>query len=542
MIPLLLCLLMSLQAAFGASLEASLPVQELTVGQTVELTVQLTDGQGTGLPDVAHGSGLAVDYQSQGQSVVSVNFQTTRIRRYTYTVSGLTEGLHQLGPITLQVGGQELAVAPVQITVRPRSAAQRSAHDLSVGLSNPAPYVGEVVLYEMRYQRTVDIHARSFELPEFDGFLQDKRVEPEGREYRLEEGGQVAMVEEFWVPLVASGQGERAISPAMLTLQIAEKAPRNGRYNPFFDRTPLRTERLASERLAVEVRPLPEAGRPADFSGLVGTFVLSARPSVREVALGGSVTVDVVLEGNGALTGFELPPLPPESGLRAYDDSPELTAALEEGAYVSRFRQRRAVVPDREGTLVLPSIDLSVFDPAAGAYVRLQTEPVEITVTPGEAAGEVARFSGEEVDRRAEVAALADDILPAPSAARVGDATLSAAWPWALLLGLTPLLGWAGLVGSGLRTRKAEDPRAALRARLGQLPEGDGERLAALEQLFRAAAAARLGIAPPAVDRAALGPLGADAVTLYADLEAARYGGLDVGDVEARVRAFVEAL
>ena len=60
----------------------------------------------------------------------------------------------------------------------------------------------------------------------------------------------------------------------MLMLQIAGEGAVNGRYK-FLDRTPLRTERLASERLAVEVR-LPEAAALPTLR-VVGTFALSAR-------------------------------------------------------------------------------------------------------------------------------------------------------------------------------------------------------------------------------------------------------------------------
>ena len=541
MIAALLMLLLAVAPALAADLAASLPVSELTVGQTVELEVQLTDGEANGLPDVPHGPGLAVAFQAQGQSVVSVNFQTTRIVRYTYTVTALSEGIHQLGPITQAVRGGTLRVEAARVKVAPRSAAQRASHDLTVSLSDDHPFVGEVIAYHLQYRRTQDIHGRSFELPDFDGFLQDKSVEPQGRETQVEEGGQLATVEEFWVPLVATGLGPRQISPALLTLQIPEARPRRDRrFDPFFDRTPVRTERLASDSLRPTVRPLPEAGRPADFSGLVGTFSLEVQPSTRQVPLGGSVTVEVVLTGSGALSGYALPALPPDSGLRAYDDSPETTVRLQGGRYVARMTQKRAVVPEREGTLTLPPVSLSVFDPEREAYVRLRSDPVELTVLPGDAGGEVASFGGDAPDPRQDVAALGDDILPAPGDVAVRDRSLAAVWPIAMGMAALPLLAFAGLRVQRQTQSRPEDPKAALRARLGSLPSNPTDRLAALELLFREAAGIRLGAPAPGIDKAHVATLGPDAARLYADLDAARYGGLSVADLEPRVRAFVE--
>ncbi len=537
----LLLLLIWLPAALAARLDASLPVDELSVGQTVELQVQLSDGKARGLPSVDHGAGLQVAFLGQGQSVVSVNFKTTRIVRYTYSVTAIEPGIHTLGPILLEAEGQSLRVDPSPITVTERSAAEQATHTVSATLSEDAPYVGQTAVYKLRWRRTEDVQNRSWTLPDFPGFVQDRTVEPEGREHRIADKGVAAQVEEIWVPLVASAEGAHSIGPALLELAIPEeRTQRNRRYDPFFDRTPLRTERLATDRIAVTTRPLPTAGKPADFSGLVGQFSLTATPSARSVPLGGSITLEVKLEGDGALTGFTLPPLPAEAGLRAYDDAPEISATLKEGRYQATALYRRALVPDREGTVSVPPIEVHVFEPSRGAYVLLRTEPLTLTVTPGEQGGEVASFADAPLDRRRDVEALGDDILPPPSSARIQDATLRARLPLALGLPLLPLLAWLGLgLDSRRRARAPTLGRAAApHGRPARRPRRPPRRLGAALSRRRWP---RLGVAGPAVDRAGATRLGPDAATLYADLEATRYGGQPAADLEARVRAFVES-
>lgn len=528
--------------ALAARLDAVLPTTDLTVGQTVELTVQLQDGSAQGLPDVPHGSGLRVDYQGQGQSVVSVNFQTTRIQRYTYQVTALAEGIHQLGPVTLRADGQELSADPVRVTVRPRSAEQQQAHALEATLSDNAPYVGEVVVYETRYRRTQDIRRGEFTEPDFEGFLPEKYTEPEQREYTVQDGGQVAQINQRWTALVASKAGEHTLPATLLTVQIPEERRRNRRFDPFFDGSPTRTERLASDPTPVTIRPLPTEGKPSDFTGLVGTFALDAQPSAREVRLGGSVTLTVTLQGSGSLAGFELPPLPDGSGFRAYDTPGTVQARLQEGNFKAMLPVERALVPERAGKLTIPPLQLTAFDPDQERYVTLQTQPIPITVLPGDAGGAVSSFGTGSLPDGQAVTALGDDILPAPTRGSTRSATLQSAWPWALALGLTPLVGFAGwsVLGRAPRTRRA-DPRATLKARLASLPADPTDRLAALEALFREAAALQLAVPAPSLDRKAIATLGDHASALAADLDAARYGGISVADIEPRVRAFVEA-
>lgn len=528
--------------ALAARLEAVLPTDTLTVGQTVELSVQLQDGSANGVPKVPHGPGLRVDYQGQGQSVVSVNFKTTRIQRYTYQVTALSEGIFQIGPVALESAGKTVTADPLRVTVRERTAAQQAAHSLTASLSDTTPYVGEVVVYGTRYRRTQEIRRGEFTEPAFEDFLPEKSTEPEQREYAVQEGGQTAMINERWTALVAARAGESTLPASLLTLQIAEARRRNQRFDPFFDSTPTRVERLASDPLPVAIRPLPSDGRPDDFSGLVGTFSATVTPSTTEVRLGGSITLDILVEGNGTLAGFSLPPLGEGTGFRAYDTPGTVTASLQEGLFRAQLPIERAVVPEREGTLELPPLRLPVFDPAAGQYTVVESAPLTITVLPGDSATEVASFGEGSVDARQSVEALGDDILPAPNNGSVRAATLSASLPWALAVGLSPLLAFLGWgLATTQRTPRATDPRTVLRTQLQQLPTDPSDRLGAVERLFREAVALRLGRPAPGLDRRQIAALGPEAERLAADLDAARYGGTPIADLEPRVRAFVEA-
>ena len=95
--------------ALAARLEAVLPTDALTVGQTVELTVQLQDGSAKGLPEVPHGPGLQVDYKVGPVGGVG-QLKTTRIQRHT---GHHGPSRHLPGrPVAVEVDGKTCARSP----------------------------------------------------------------------------------------------------------------------------------------------------------------------------------------------------------------------------------------------------------------------------------------------------------------------------------------------------------------------------------------------------------------------------------------------
>ncbi|MCK6504576.1 BatD family protein [Myxococcota bacterium] len=550
--------LLGLPAAARAGqprLELELDLTELREGQTVAARVRLVDAVLRGRPELPVGDGLQARFTGQSQQHVVVNFQSTRMVDYSYALTAVAPGTWTVGPVQVQVGDRTLRAEAVTVTVAPRSAEERAGNDVTASLSDEQPYLGQVVVYRFRHQHQDRVLELGWTPPTWDGFVPEKTAEAAQREYQVEQDGVAFQVEEVWVPLVAAAEGPRTVPPAVLTVRVPSQDTR--RRSPFLGGVETRT--LSSRPLSTTIRPLPAEGRPPDFSGLVGTFQLDgvvrregqADPVPAgqpvEVPLGGSVTLELRLVGDGTLAGVSLPTPPQSEAWRAYDDAPEIVAEVQDGRFRAQATFRRAIVPTREGEVRVDPVRIPVFDPQAGRYVTLETAPVLLRVTPGQAPdGQVRHFGGPDpdatVDARQEVHALGEDILPVPGGASVRDHSLAAALPWALGLPALPGLGLLALGLDGLLRRRAPDPRAALRGRLRALPEDPAARLAALETAFREACGLRLHRPAPGLDRAAVAALGPDAAALDDDLARARYGGFSPGgDLEARVRAFVEA-
>jgi hypothetical protein len=125
--------------------------------------------------------------------------------------------------------------------------------------------------------------------------------------------------------------------------------------------------------LAIEVRALPEQGRPVDFSGAVGRFAIHARVAGREVELGQSIAVEVTIERLGSSVAFGAPPLARVPGFH-------VRGVLEHSA-PGRLIQVVDLAPASAEVAAIPPIELCYFDPGPpGRYARVATEPILIRV------------------------------------------------------------------------------------------------------------------------------------------------------------------
>lgn len=177
--------------------------------------------------------------------------------------------------------------------------------------------------------------------------------------------------------LLPTRPGELRLGGALLRFAYATRF----REDVFHGRVPedRREAAVHAEALVLSVEPLPEEGRPVDFSGAVGRFTARAEASPQDLELGGSLELVLHVEGEGSLTAFE-PPEVAVDGFQVY------AAASEPGP--GRVTLTYDLVPLRDGVLDVPPIAVSYFDPGPpAAYRTASTEAIPLVVrAPAEAA------------------------------------------------------------------------------------------------------------------------------------------------------------
>ena len=134
--------------------------------------------------------------------------------------------------------------------------------------------------------------------------------------------------------------------------------------------------------MTINVLPLPS--RPANFSGGVGKFNISASIDKKEVKAGDPVTIRVVVGGVGNLKLLKQPVVTLPKDFDKYDakitDKTRLTSNGVEGNMVYDF----LVVPRNQGSYKIPPVEFTYYDTSSNSYKTIKTQAFDLTVSKGD--------------------------------------------------------------------------------------------------------------------------------------------------------------
>ena len=312
--------------------------------------------------------------------------------------------------------------------------------------------------------------------------------------------------------------------------------------------------------VVVDVKPLPEEGRPMHFSGLVGNYTMNVKLSADSTRLGSPVTLEVKIAGDGRPGAAPRVRMPDLSEFRSVPPEENLSVSAGKGRKKTTWTGRWFLYPRRTGEFAIAPVVFSYFDPRAGSYRVLESPELKLKVgreaeaAVAEESADLSAPSGPAPANapKREIKALGSDIrYIAVDGENLRDgerfAYRSPLWWLLLALGaLLPLvlLGLRRLVRSFLsdpdrvrRSRARRGASAALRSAREALAAGNsGKFHDAVEEALRNALSQALRREPRGMTRAELaealvarglsGEQAAEALGVLDDCDRARFGGL----------------
>ena len=96
------------------------------------------------------------------------------------------------------------------------------------------------------------------------------------------------------------------------------------------------------------------------------------------------MNLSVTVTGNGNLKTVTAPKLPDLADFKVFDTMSSLDVKKDGDVLSGKKTFTYILVPRSEGRHTIPPVQFAFFDPRAGAYKALQTEPVVMTVEKGE--------------------------------------------------------------------------------------------------------------------------------------------------------------
>ncbi|MEB2286055.1 MAG: hypothetical protein B6D46_03830 [Polyangiaceae bacterium UTPRO1] len=384
-------------ARADVTVRATFDRTRVAVGETADLGVEVQGAQSSAVPEIADAGGAAVSYLGPSSRVSFVNGAMSASVTHHFSVSATSPGRLTLGPISVTVGGKRYDAGTATLEVvagRPGggSPGGPGGNQLRLELSAPRTTVYVRERLPIRVKLMVgQVRVTDVQYPTVpgDGFAVDKFSEPDRREEQTPDG--TFQVLDFPTVLTPLRSGTLTVGPAEMGLTMVVRGRTRRGFDRFFDDTFFGGEQrrieATSDPLTLTVLPLPDAGKPADFSGAVGAFDFDVKAAPLEVAAGDPVTVTLTMRGTGSLENVTAPAIPASDVLRVYPA--QQTSAGSPSAAAANVQERtfeQVVIPERAGALELPALRFSYFDPGTGTYRTAAHAPIPLRVTPRAAA------------------------------------------------------------------------------------------------------------------------------------------------------------
>lgn len=372
---------------------------------------------------------IAGPYTSSQSSYQMINGHTSSSSSVTitYTLYAAKNGSFTIGASHAVVGGKRLSSRPVKIQVsghaqrtngapnmhgqnsydqpHMRSAGSAiSGSDLfiKVSASKKRVHEQEPILLTYKVYTQVDLTQLEGKMPDLKGFHTQEVPLPQQKTFHTETVNGRPYKCVTWSQYVMYPQMTGRLEIPSITFkgivvqQNRNVDPMEAFFNGGSGYVEVKKD-IKAPGITLQVDPLPQ--RPANFSGGVGKFNISASLDKKEVKAGEPITLRVVVGGIGNLKLLKQPVVNYPKDFDKYDakvtDKTRLTANGVEGNMVYDF----LAVPRNQGSYTIPSVELTYYDTGKNAYKTIKTQPFKVEVEKGDGtSAESEDFASQDKD------------------------------------------------------------------------------------------------------------------------------------------------
>lgn len=401
--------------------------QQVMVGERFQVVFEANaEGKNFTAPSFNGFTVLGGPFTSSSSSVQIVNGSMTHSVKNTYTfaLQAEKEGTFHIGSATLTVKGNKVPSEPFEIKVIPDDGShaapsgggggsssqgqtqssndpQVSGKDLFLKMipSKKTAYVGEQIVLTYKLYTKVPVSSLSVsKAPSYAGFWTKDISDNNGGSLRQSSeyvnGVEYTTAEIQRIVVVPQRAGALNLDPMSIECVAQIRTQSNNRQSndpfdiffndPFFNRniTNVRKE-LSSNTLTMDVRNLPENGKPASFAGAVGNYNFKSDIDKTQLKTNEAFTLTLTVSGTGNVELLKMPEptFPPD--FEVYDPKITTTTNNSTNGLSGTKKAEYLVIPRRAGSFNLTPVEFSFFNPSMGTYTSLNSETYYIEVEKG---------------------------------------------------------------------------------------------------------------------------------------------------------------
>jgi len=387
-------LLLTTLSAAQVQFEAKVSKKKLGINERLRIDFVM-NGDGDNFVPPSFNNFTVVGGPNQSTSYSWLNGKKSYSKTYSYFLAPKKKGTFTIKQAKIEIEGEVYKTIPIQIVVtsavtKPKDGnnadyiASENIH-LVAEVSKTKPYLNEAitVVYKLYVSPNTGVsNWREIDNPKYSDFwsqnIDIKGLKVLNGTFKGEDYRYVVLRKTVLYP---QKTGKLEIEP--LSLDITVEVPTNRR-DIFGARLMSQVHRTVSAgKKTINVKPLPEMGKPTDFTGAVGQFDFKVTTSKFELNASESLQAKVEVTGTGNLKLFELPKLNLPSSLEVYEPEHAESVRTNLEGMRGTISDSYTVVPQFKGKYPIPSISFSYFDLKTETYKTINSNENVIDVLEG---------------------------------------------------------------------------------------------------------------------------------------------------------------
>jgi len=379
------------QIVLGQTVTSSVDVNQLAINETFTLKITAKDSETMPRVDLSplEKNFTIISGPAQQTSYQWVNGKATSSKTLTWTLVPNKKGILILPALNVTLQGKKLKTKPISMNVKDsHEVANKDELFLLAEIDKKEAFVGEQITVTYKLYTRVQLSLDDIKYPESVGFWSEELSVPRPPRFNQTtlKGVRYNVATLYKVALFPTKSGELELTPMSVSCNVQVKNRRRQRtvfddpfFNSFFNETVKKM--LRTEPTIISVKTYPE-GKPADFTGAVGEFKLSASVDTDNVKTNEAVTYTIELNGTGNLNMFSLPELNFPETMEVFPPKSSFEQEQLWDHFTGTIKWEYILIPRQTGRVLLPRIEFSAFNPKDEEFYSVSSKPTELIISP----------------------------------------------------------------------------------------------------------------------------------------------------------------
>lgn len=395
---LFICLFLASLLIWAGKIDfkATLSSSTVEVGQRFRITLSVNSNFSNLVePDLSNFKLLSGPNQSSSTQIINGN--VSQELTVSYILVATEKGTYNIAPATVTVQGSNYKSNSLQLKVVAASNNSANARRnqqqkrksegnqlkdqifIRAYVDKTSAYVGERITatYKIYYKQDI-LDYDPTKNPDLSGFWT----------YDLDLSNQRGTVENYngsrynvstlkKTVLFPQKSGELLIDPLEMHMVIRVRTNKRSLWGYVYDKKEIT---VGSQAITINVKPLPNKGKPANFSGAVGNFNISLLANKDSVLTNDAIDVSLKISGEGNLPLLSAPELNFPTDFEVYDPETDNNYSTNASGVKGNKTFKYLVIPRHSGKFRLEPFEFSFFDLSTDSYQSIMSDALNFKV------------------------------------------------------------------------------------------------------------------------------------------------------------------